>query len=74
MNTAEIINEIASKIESLENNFYFTNLNGWKQVEGHGETVNRYYGQFEGLVLLYEELTESTWISKPQLIRLHSYK
>ncbi len=73
MKAQDIINEIASKIEELELNFLFTNSNGWKQVEGKGETKNRYYGQYEALVLLYEELTDSTWITdkKYSLIKLH---
>lgn len=71
MTTQDIINDIASKIEELENNFGFTNSTGFLQVMGEGETRNRYYGQYEGLTMLYEELTESTWISKPQIIKLH---
>ena len=64
MTTQDIINEIASQIESLENNFGFNNKEGFSQVKGSGETKNRYYGQFEALILLYEELTDSTWVSK----------
>jgi hypothetical protein len=71
MTTQDVINEIAFKIEELENNFGFTNIAGFLQVQGSGETKNRYFGQYEGLVMLYEELTDSVWISKPQIIKLH---
>ena len=72
MKTIDVINEIASKIGELEINFGFNNKTGFLQVQGTTETLNRYYGQYEGLVMLYEELTDSTWVTNPShnLIRL----
>lgn len=65
MKTIDIINEISSRISDLEINFGFNNKIGFLQVQGTTETLNRYYGQYEGLVLLYEELTDSTWVTNP---------
>jgi hypothetical protein len=71
MTAQSIINEICSRIENFENNWHFTNNDGWQQVVGKSETTIRWFGHYQGLVDLYEELTDSTWISKPQLTKLH---
>ena len=55
MTTQYILDEISSQIEELENNFGFKNSAGFLQVQGTGETNNRYYGKYEALVLLYED-------------------
>jgi len=47
--------EIWKSINYLENKYGFKSYNGWNQVNGKGEELNRQYGKYECLLSLTNE-------------------
>jgi hypothetical protein len=45
---------IAERRKALEKQYRFNPQNGWAQVEGKGEVVNRAYGEYDGLLGIAE--------------------
>lgn len=46
---ATLLQHCQLHIDRLTREFRFDRNNGWKQVEGRGEAVNRAYGKYEAL-------------------------
>ena len=63
MSVQDIINEIVDRIEGFENGRGFHNYTGSNQVENQTAFMQIEYGKYSELVSLYEELTNSTWVT-----------
>lgn len=64
-----VVNALAEKAFYLMNKNHFNPDNGWSQVEGKGEEINREYGEFVGMidVTWLLEITREFWIEISRL-------
>lgn len=51
---AQLSADVFERIRVLESTYGFTNHDGWDQVDGKGEMLNRKYGEYEQLLWLVE--------------------
>ena len=47
---------LETRFNSLKKEYRFNESNGWNQVKGLGEEVNRAYGEFEAVITALEFL------------------
>lgn len=53
--------EIESLLKYLQQEYGFNSHNGWQQVNGKGEAINREYGAYQQLQTLYCSLFGFTY-------------
>ena len=56
MKKSKIIEIINDRITELECEYGFVGGNGWAQVDGKGEKINRAYGEYDSLGWLIIEI------------------